>query len=325
VKPYLLPATFPYLAHFRSEMFHECSTREFEFPTSGCLPRRNSEDRLASQNYPRSVSRNPEVLTIISWNTNHRNTSWEALSHFDADIALLQEVTKAGVPEASEIQVVPPPTANWRIQHYGSSATAVAVLNPELEFRPVPSVGFGLGSPNSVVSTHLGQFSVVRGQLGNKKTYFVSLYGIIENDYADGSVHRAISDLTPLIEQGAEVLIGADLNAFRGYSISGKQIAVERHKNLFDRLEVLGLTCVGPFSTTGPLSNCPCNNPASCDHVQTHRHMNKETSRAFQNDYIFATAELKSRLISCRALTDQSPELWELSDHAPIEARISLR
>ena len=266
----------------------------------------------------------PDTLTIISWNVNHRRKTWEALKQFDADVALLQEATKSGLPKLNEMNVVAPPTANWQIPYFGSSATAVAILNPAFEFFPVPLVGVGLKSQNSVASTHLGQFNIVGLQSGKKNTYLVSLYGIIENDYADSSLHRAISDLTPLIEQGGEVLNGADLNAFRGYSLSGTPIAVARHKCLFDRLEVLGLTCVGPFSTTGPLEKCPCNSPATCDHVHTHRHMNKETSRAFQNDYVFATAGLRSRLISCRALTDESPELWEFSDHAPIEVKLRL-
>jgi len=263
----------------------------------------------------------PDELTILSWNINHRTSSLAQLSNFGSDIALLQEAPKLLRPEEST-RIVAPPTDNWRIRHYGSHATAIAVMNPAVNFSSYEPVDFGLGGPMKIESSHLGQFSVIWIPWGRKGLFLVSLYGIIEHDFADSSLHRALSDLTPIFEQGPDVLVGADLNAFRGYSISGKEQAVRRHQFLFDRFEMLGLACIGPFSSTGPLENCPCHLREACDHVQTYRHMNQDSSRSFQNDYVFATKRLRRQLVSCKALATENRSLWEFSDHSPIEIKL---
>ena len=261
-----------------------------------------------------------KTLTIISWNVNRRKSAWEDIKRFGADIVLLQEATGSGIPKKSDFTVIEPPTDNWTIQNGGGAhGTAIAIMNVDLDFTALMPVPLGFSSQGTIASSHPGQFSVVKLKVGKRDTYLISIYGILKYDYADGALHRAISDITPLLESGAEVLVAGDLNSFRGYSVSGSDHAVERHQALFDRFSLLGLECIGPFSTSGPLANCPCGDAERCDHVHTYRHMNRDGGRAFQNDYVLATEGLRERLVSCKALTDQNPELWSLSDHAPIE------
>jgi hypothetical protein len=165
---------------------------------------------------------------------------------------------------------------------------------------------------------------VVKLPLGKKGTYLVSLYGIFQDGWADVSMHRAISDLTNIFTSGADVLVAGDINNFRGYTIDGNESSLRRSQAVFERLSMLGLDCIGPFSASGPLQGCPCGDTEKCDHVRTYRHMNKDSSRPFQLDFAFANAGLRERLVSCGALTDQDPELWNLSDHAPTEVVLNL-
>ena len=268
---------------------------------------------------------NPKTLTVLSWNVKHRNSAWEDIKRFGADVVLLQEATRSGLPKNPDFAVIEPPTENWT-SHNGGGAhgTAIAVMNPDLDFTALTPVPLGFASQGTIASSHPAQFSVVKLPLGEKGTYLISIYGMLKYKYADGALHRAISDITPLLESGAEVLVAGDLNSFRGYSLSGSDHAVKRHQALFDRFSLLGLDCVGPFSATGPLANCPCGDTEKCDHVHTYRHMNHDGGRAFQNDYVFATKGLRESLVSCKALTDQDPELWNLSDHSPIEVVLNL-
>ncbi len=258
-----------------------------------------------------------QTLKIISWNVNHRAISWEHMTDFGADVVLLQESTPSGLPKVHDFIVVPPPTENWKIANApknGTSATASVIVNTSIGCEPGPYM----------FASHPGQFSIVHVPFGAKGLYLVSIYGILQDDFADGALHRALSDLAPIFESGADVLVAGDLNSFRGYSLSGSQQAIDRHAALFSRFEQFGLKDIGPFSSNGPLDNCPCNNRVDCTHVHTYRYMNREGERRFQNDYVFGTKGVQNSLVSCKALTDENPSLWELSDHAPIEVVLKL-
>ena len=254
-------------------------------------------------------------LKVISWNVNHRAATWSKIRDFDADLVLLQEATPAGMPDNLEFQLIAPPTSSWKIANApkkGTAATAI-VVNWNWDFE----------SRSEINASHPGQFSIAYLPIGSHGIYFISLYGILESNFADDSLHRAISDLSPILESKAEVLVAGDLNSFRGYAITSSKKANEqavlRHAALFERFQLMGLECIGPFSTSGPLENCPCNNPDTCDHVHTYRYKNRDGERAFQNDYVFATKGIRKKLVSCKALTDHDKSLWQFSDHAPIE------
>ena len=258
-----------------------------------------------------------QTFKIVSWNVNHRAACWSKILDFEADMVLLQEATKAGMPDSDFFKILAPPTGNWKIENApkkGTAATAIAVTNENLILEV---------STSEIVSSHPGQFCVAFLPFGAHGMYFISLYGILDGSFADGSLHRAISDLSPIFESKSEVLIAGDLNSFRGYSISSSKTAklraAKRHSLIFDRFEALGLKCVGPFSTNGPLENCPCNDSATCDHVHTYRYMNREGERAFQNDYVFATKGISKKLLSCKALAGEDKSFWKFSDHSPIE------
>ena len=271
------------------------------------------------------MTKTSNTLTVLSWNVNRRKSAWEDIKRFGADVVLLQEATGSDLPKNPDFSIVEPPTDSWTIHNGGNAhGTAIAVMNPDLVFTALTPVPLGFSSKDTVQSSHPAQFSVVKLPLGNKGTYLASLYGNFQDGFADASMHRAISDLTNIFTSGADVLVAGDINNFRGYTIDGKESSLRRSQAVFERLQMLGLDCIGPFSASGPLQGCPCGDTEKCDHVRTYRHMNKDSSRPFQLDFAFANAGLRERLVSCKALTDQEPELWNLSDHAPIEVVLNL-
>jgi hypothetical protein len=69
------------------------------------------------------VTDNPKTLTVLSWNVNHRNSAWEDIKRFGADVVLLQEAIGSGLPKNPDFAVIEPPTENWTI-HYGGGHTA---------------------------------------------------------------------------------------------------------------------------------------------------------------------------------------------------------
>jgi hypothetical protein len=62
-----------------------------------------------------------------------------------------------------------------------------------------------------------------------------------------------------------------------------------------------------------PLVNCPCGGGDDCQHVRTLRFRRNPNSVPWQNDYIFASRNLASRLRDCRTLDTE--DIWAESDH----------
>jgi hypothetical protein len=62
--------------------------------------------------------------------------------------------------------------------------------------------------------TFPGSVSVAQ-QDGEQPTVFVSVYGVLDAGYAITTMHRILSDLTPLLDSplGRQVILGGDLNA----------------------------------------------------------------------------------------------------------------
>ena len=98
-------------------------------------------------------------------------------------------------------------------------------------------------------------------------------------------------------------MIGGDFNADE--ALDEKQRG-RSHHIFFERLEDFGfINCYQKFNN---------------ERVQTLRH--KESSFAWQNDYLFAGKKLYERCISCKVIDDKS--LYELSDHNPILAEFDI-
>jgi hypothetical protein len=147
----------------------------------------------------------------------------------------------------------------------------------------------------------------------------VSLYGLIDDGYAVTSVHRALSDLTPLMDSSLRhrVIVGGDLNCSSQLPPPDRA----RHRNLFERFHTLGLVDLTGLTAASrpPLENCPCEDEP-CRHVQTWR---RKGSAPYQDDWLFASEELASRVNSVVVHNDFDSEAWLHSDHAPIFALFS--
>jgi hypothetical protein len=153
----------------------------------------------------------------------------------------------------------------------------------------------------------------------------ISLYGLLD-ERSDASVHRSLSDVTPLLEDrryNRLLLLGGDLNPL--WSARGAKLA--RVQGVFDRIiDGFGLKDVlqQSLNKANPdrqrLTNCTCSLGAECRHVQTYRR-HKSSKQACQDDYLFASPPLAKRLKDCYVpdFTNDS-----LSDHVPIVVDVSL-
>jgi exonuclease III len=156
----------------------------------------------------------------------------------------------------------------------------------------------------------------------------ISAYGVIDRGYAEATVHRILSDITPLLDErkGRGILLAGDLNITTQWSAKHKSFLRGRHeecfrrdRNLFERFTALGLHNLVTRAQPTPLEGCDCNLGAACRHVRTQRH---ERSRfPWQNDYIFVTADLLERRPKCEVLDEEAA--WRLSGHCPIVVQIA--
>ncbi len=260
------------------------------------------------------------TLRILSWNIAHTTEAWRRIGELGADVALLQEAVPP--PDGyGDLSYVAPPSSDWRCTVRGvrSFATTVVRLDDRLRFEPVATVPLDEVAGDSIGTSHPGQFAIARLGLDGLSVTVVSLYGVWERQtgvgiYAEASLHRALSDLTPLLQQRSPLVIAGDLNIFRGYTLDGEAYWRPRYESVFDRLAAYDVDFVGPRGT-GALDNCRCGG-AECDHVRTYRHQRKVDSRPDQLDFVFANGAARKLLQDCQVVA--TDETWAVSDHAPI-------
>src|SRR5262249_50810432 len=73
----------------------------------------------------------------------------------------------------------------------------------------------------SILETHPGIVAVAETTIAGELYAFVSVYGLIDNRYADTTMHRIISDLTPLLDSARftkRVILGGDFNVCARWS-----------------------------------------------------------------------------------------------------------
>jgi len=262
-----------------------------------------------------------ELLSVVSWNVNHNSKSWGVIDSMDADVFLLQEATPKGLSYSDSLRIIPPPSSDWKVLGANHpAATAIVVKNSSIVFSEVPIRTHLDDSDGGIAASYPGQFAVIQIPLGAQSLTLVSLYGVIQHKLADSAMHRAISDLTPLMIERAPMMVAGDFNIFRGHALSGVTRSRERFDSVFDRFSSFGFSCLGPYSDRGPLPHCSCGDVDGCEHVATYRYHHQE-DQPFQLDYAMGNGALRGRLKSCRVLDE--PRFWATSDHAPIETVIN--
>jgi hypothetical protein len=174
--------------------------------------------------------------------------------------------------------------------------------------------------PNPLLRTFPG--SVAVAEVGSvEPLVVVSVYGLIDRGYADTTVHRILSDLTPLIDErrGRRMIIAGDLNLTTQWSARHRSTSRGLHKeclardqNVFARFDALGFRNV--VLRAEPLSGCGCSAGPACRHVQTQRH--DRSTFPWQNDYIFVTSDIYERTPTLEVF--DRDDAWALSGHCPI-------
>src|SRR5690606_9589634 len=118
-----------------------------------------------------------------------------------------------------------------------------------------------------LTQTHQGAFVAVRADVGGHEVLAVSLYGILEGPLLDNiiysvtSVHRSLSDLTPLLgrSRAQGVVLGGDLNVTTQLANPDR----DAHRAVFARIDAFGLAnCTSLRAPSrGALPGCPCDEP----------------------------------------------------------------
>jgi len=178
--------------------------------------------------------------------------------------------------------------------------------------RPIGGVPLADATQTDLPESHPGAFKVAEVALpGMAPVTVISLYGFMPKmmngiAYATTTLHRSLSDLTPLLDTRANrrrrVVIAGDLNATPQYSDRhyAAQQALVMH-----RLTAFGLTC------------CLGTPPAQC--VTTFRRTRGAVTVEYQDDWMFASPNLT--LVSCEAVEEA---MGPYSDHAPIVAEFEV-
>ena len=138
--------------------------------------------------------------------------------------------------------------------------------------------------------------------------------------YADGSVHRIISDLSAFIgheNPGTHrILAAGDLNIAHGYGDGGNPAYWEaRYRSVFDRMAAIGMEFMGPQAPNGRQAETRAmREPIDSRNVVTYYlpGKNPETASNNQLDYAFASRGFHES-VNVRALNEIDE--WGASDH----------
>ncbi len=269
-----------------------------------------------------------ENMKIISWNIAHSIEPWHVLAASDADVALLQEA--GAPPEGLELEVDDLPwktasgtsTRNWR--------TAIVRLSDRVKLRWRQPCPLTEADYRDLRVSLPGTLAVADAEdiASGEVVTLVSMYAPWEEPvseassswiFADGSVHRLISDVSALVGRQAvqPIIATGDLNILRAYGERGSPYWARRYATVFERMEAIGMPFVGPRSPYGIQADpWPAELPRDSTTVPTFRPQRQDpTSAVRQLDFVFASTALHEQL-RVRALN--APEEWGPSDHCRI-------
>ena len=314
-----------------------------EGPAAASGARRRAQIGHAASCGGGRFGRSAPMLKIVSWNIGHKRASWRALMEMKAEaeagIALLQETCRPPPDLAKTVEIDPGP---WKTDvAWRASVVRLSDCVPVewLEAKSISDASWGdfavsrLGSiAAAIVTPPDGQPIVV-----------VSMYGAWERPvehpglpktrkpiWADGSVHRIISDLERLLGKvrgstpGRRVIAAGDLNLLYGYGEHGDPYAKARYATVFDRMEAIGLPFVGPESPEGgrQAEPWPRELPEGSHNVPTYYTIAQKVPQnaTRQLDFVFASEEIKDA-VQVRALN--GVDEWGPSDHCRIEIEVN--
>ncbi len=273
------------------------------------------------------------AVRLVSWNIAGSKAPWHHLADMDFDVALLQEAGRPPQDLARPIDVDPEPWRTAGLEGWPRRA-AVARLSDRVDVEWIPPKSseeadpgeFAVGRPGTISAAHVSAPDI-------EPFVVVSMYAIWETPHsstgsnwivADAAAHRIISDLSMFIgrQNGHRILAAGDLNILLGYGLRGSRYWAGRHATVFDRMEALGLSFVGPQTPDGRQADpWPNDLPAGSGNVPTfHLRGESPAAAAHQLDFVFASRDMADS-VHVRALND--PDHWGPSDHCRIEIEVS--
>lgn len=276
-------------------------------------------------------------LRLVSWNMGGAfaggRVEWgHLLAEPSWDAGLLQEAPN---PWALEVQTVPRADGYWKTDTSGQfrARTAIARLSDRVELREIPTAPISHAGPGEFAVSRVGTVTAAEVSVTSteEEITLISVYGLWENPvpyqrliYADASMHRILSDISALTSgRDRPVVLAGDFNLVRDLnSPSDAETWNRRQANVFDRLEALGFTFVGPQTPDGvpPIVSTP-GMPADSRAVVTHRPKKTDPgSGRYQLDYVYVTHQLVDRTRT-RALNDGDE--WGPSDHCQVAIDIA--
>jgi len=273
------------------------------------------------------------MVKVLSWNIARRDEAWRFLLETGADIALLQEASPPPADVAREIEVGP---ASW---HTASARrrrpwrSAVVKLSDRCDVQWLPTEPLTEASASDFAVSTVGSLAVAKITPAERVPFIVvSMYAPWERPhrttgsnwiYADASAHRIISDLSALIgrQRDHRVLAAGDLNILHGYGEGGSPYWGARYATIFARMDVLGLSFIGPQAPAGRQAHpWPDELPPGSDDVPTFYHSRQTAESATrQLDFVFASDSMAEE-IHVHALNQ--PSEWGPSDHCRVSIQI---
>ena len=255
-------------------------------------------------------------VSIGTWNMDHwkrtsqqRKDAWRYLqTERKADVMLLQEsVAPSDIPRNRFVYREIAGRRPW-----GSSVVAFAC---DLETDEIDAVGTRYGPTRfNMLGSLPGSVIVARIHVPEVGPITcVSVYGAMDDGYAQTRMFRVIADLIPLFDSddGRRVILGGDFNVTT--AAGPDTLELPRYRALFVAIESLGLVNLATMAADrpDPMPGCPCR-ADDCRHVRTFG-----GNPGTQLDWLYATEELARR---CTRLRVDHTVMGVQSDHAPLIA-----
>jgi endonuclease/exonuclease/phosphatase family metal-dependent hydrolase len=257
----------------------------------------------------------------------------------DVDVALLQEAIKPR--DNVEYRVVAAIEESWQTAGWSASSnfwrrsTAIAAPSGRYELRPYRLQSFDEQGATALAVGRSGMLAVADVLLDGQRLLTVaSVYGFWQKsydgrvEYADASVHAALSELSPLLSgpEDHRLIVAGDLNILYGYGEGGSadsEYWSSRYRSVFQRAEVMGLQYCGPQAPNGRVADPrPDELPHDSRCVPTYRTSHGSPETAYrQLDHVLVSTSIASK-VSTRALNGIAE--WGKSDHCRIEIELDI-
>jgi endonuclease/exonuclease/phosphatase family metal-dependent hydrolase len=258
-----------------------------------------------------------DSFTVVTWNMQQKQASWDALPRLGADVALLNE---ARIPGGGiEARTLGGRRTEGLDGYRRPWAAAIVSPHPLQEIDDARASRNGKAIPIPFGPSRPGSWVAARVTIpGFGEVTAVSLYGLMD-EKSDASVHRSLSELSPLFEDPRyrdHLVLGGDLNTWTGWKAGSSHL--DRDRIVLERIHAYGLVdLLDRVREPGRLDGCPCSLGDDCRHTRT-RLDARHPGTPYQMDYLFGSEAVAERLTAC-SVPAEAP--WpEPSDHYPIVA-----